>query len=233
MSGKRSAVYVDGYNLYYGRIRGTAFKWLDPVALSERLLKEQDPSSSVSALRYFSAHCLARFATHGQASVLAQQSYLRALVARHHPRLTIQLGSHSFDRNGALLPAYVEGQPFDRSNRVRVWKLEEKQTDVNLALAMYRDACSGEFEQLVVVSNDSDVAPALKAIRSDFPALALGVVTPKHPPDSDRTHRNTLSSLSDLADWTRHYLRDEELAACQLPARVPTGKRPIDKPVHW
>ncbi len=30
---KATAVYIDGYNLYYGRIRGTAFKWLDVVAL--------------------------------------------------------------------------------------------------------------------------------------------------------------------------------------------------------
>ena len=29
----RTCIYVDGYNLYYGRLRGTGYKWLDVVAL--------------------------------------------------------------------------------------------------------------------------------------------------------------------------------------------------------
>ncbi len=27
--GNRSIVYIDGFNLYYGSVRGTSFKWLD------------------------------------------------------------------------------------------------------------------------------------------------------------------------------------------------------------
>ena len=42
---KVTAVFVDGYNLYYGRIRGTSYKWLDVVKLFDNLLHEQDPSS--------------------------------------------------------------------------------------------------------------------------------------------------------------------------------------------
>lgn len=103
-------------------------------------------------MRYFSAPCLARFATHGQASMQAQHAYHRALQARHAERFTLKLGTHSVDEDGTLVPRYVAGHPYDRSDRVRVWKLEEKQTDVNLALAMYRDACSGLFQQLVVFS---------------------------------------------------------------------------------
>ena len=32
----RTRVYIDGYNLYYGCLKGTAFKWLDLLALFER-----------------------------------------------------------------------------------------------------------------------------------------------------------------------------------------------------
>ena len=35
-----TAVYVDGYNLYYGRIRNTCFKWIDVVRLFEILLHD-------------------------------------------------------------------------------------------------------------------------------------------------------------------------------------------------
>ena len=34
----RTQVYVDGFNLYYGALQGTPFKWLDPVKLAYRLL---------------------------------------------------------------------------------------------------------------------------------------------------------------------------------------------------
>ena len=229
----QTAVYIDGYNLYYGRIRGTEYKWLDVVALFDRLLHEQNPDTEISAVRYFSAHCLANFATHGEASAQAQQAYHRALVQLHAPRFSLTLGTHSYDRNGTLLPRHIDGKSFNRDDRVRVWKLEEKQTDVNMALAMYRDAYSGSFQQLVVCSNDSDVEPVLAALRTDFPDLTIGVVTPRRSLTPGKRHRNPLSTLSAHAHWTRHHILDGELAASLLPSRVPTRKRPIDKPPHW
>lgn len=65
-----TAVYVDGYNFYYGRIRGTSYKWVDIVTLFERLVHEQTPTSQMTLVRYFSAFCLARFSTHGNASTI-------------------------------------------------------------------------------------------------------------------------------------------------------------------
>ncbi|MBV6744715.1 NYN domain-containing protein, partial [Xanthomonas vasicola] len=126
---KATAVYIDGYNLYYGRIRGTAFKWLDVVALFDRLLHDQDPSTELLHVRYFTAPALGRFATNKQASEIAQTTYLRALAHTHPQRFTTTLGKHSWDKGGAFLAEFVSGQPYDRTRRVRVWKLEEKQTD--------------------------------------------------------------------------------------------------------
>ena len=34
----RARVYVDGFNLNYGALRGTPFKWLNPVWLTALLL---------------------------------------------------------------------------------------------------------------------------------------------------------------------------------------------------
>lgn len=228
-----TAVYIDGYNLYYGRIYGTAFKWLDVVSLFRRIVNEQDPDASLEHLRFFTAPALARFATHGQASTEAQQSYHRALAELHPGVFQLVLGNHSFDRAGTLLPRFVDRNTFDRRDRVRVWKLEEKQTDVNLALSMYRHAASGKFGQMVVCSNDSDAAPVMEAIRTDFPDIRLGVVTPRRPPDAARTNRNVSSSLSRHAHWTRKSIRDEELSACLLPDKVSTGRKPIRRPAHW
>jgi hypothetical protein len=44
MQTQRVIVYLDGYNFYYSRLRGTAFKWLDVVALfRDQILKPQLP----------------------------------------------------------------------------------------------------------------------------------------------------------------------------------------------
>ena len=49
----RTRVYVDGFNLYYGALRGTPFKWLDPIRLSALVLPR---ACVVDKLLYFTAH---------------------------------------------------------------------------------------------------------------------------------------------------------------------------------
>lgn len=34
----RTIVYIDGFNFYYGEIRGTPWKWLDPYKLFQNIL---------------------------------------------------------------------------------------------------------------------------------------------------------------------------------------------------
>ena len=53
----RTRVYVDGFNLYYGAIKGTQLKWLDPVHLSRLLLPQ---ACTVDKLLYFTAHVSGR-----------------------------------------------------------------------------------------------------------------------------------------------------------------------------
>lgn len=230
----RTAVYVDGYNLYYGRLRGSAFKWLDLVSLFDRILAGRDQNEQLVKVNLFTAHALARFATHGQLSVEAQSSYHRALMALHGERVRIVSGIHTMDKGGTLLPTFVDGQPYDRKVRTRVWKIEEKQTDVNLALTMYRDACKGMFDRVVLVSNDSDAAPVLQALKEDFPGVMRGVITPvRLPAAGEEKHRRLSGSLAEFADWTISHLSDDLLEASQLPPHVPTKKKPIRKPEHW
>jgi uncharacterized LabA/DUF88 family protein len=138
------------------------------------------------------------------------------------------------DNSGALIRVFRDGMPYDRNDLVRVSKIEEKKTDVNLAMAMYRDASKDMYDQVVLCPNDSDAEPVLQALREDFPALVIGVVTPVPPPDPAKgAPRGVSSSLSRHAHWTRRHLLDGELAAAQLPPLVPTNKKPILQPAHW
>ena len=70
----RTQVYVDGFNLYYGALKDTPFKWVDPVKLAYQLLPA---SYSVSKLKYFTA----RVSGIPDAGAPArQQAYLSALA---------------------------------------------------------------------------------------------------------------------------------------------------------
>lgn len=48
----RVYVYVDGFNFYYGALKGTPWKWINLVELSKRLV----PSNfTISKVKYFTA----------------------------------------------------------------------------------------------------------------------------------------------------------------------------------
>jgi hypothetical protein len=52
----KTSIYIDGYNLYYSRLKGTPFKWLDVVSLfRDQILPPQDPHADVVAVKYFTS----------------------------------------------------------------------------------------------------------------------------------------------------------------------------------
>ncbi len=221
-------VYVDGYNLYYGRLKNTSYKWLDPFVLFQNIAKIQDPSSNIIQIKYFTAPVKANFSSHGQDSVKAQNSYHRALKHIYEDKFEIIHGYHTVDMGNP--PRYKK--PMDKNDRVEIWKFEEKQTDVNLALHMYRDALNEICMQQILVSNDSDLELALKFISEEKPGINLGLVIPRQKP-TKKYSRPPSKSLSQYADWTRGHILDEECQSALFGEKIPTNKKPILKPDHW
>ena len=106
----RTTIYVDGYNLYYARLKGTPYKWLDLVALfRDRILRAQDPNAQVVALKYFTAPVMARYARHGAESTNAQTQYHRALESGSSGLVEIIKGFHIFEPTH--LPTFTENAP--------------------------------------------------------------------------------------------------------------------------
>jgi uncharacterized LabA/DUF88 family protein len=227
----RTACFVDGYNLYYGMLQGTAYKWLDLPALLSQVLHVQNPAHVLAETHYFTAPVKPDLATRGLISQHAQHSYLRALAARD---VKITLGRHRLERGRA--PIYIAGEKASRTVQADIWQLEEKETDVSIAISMYRTAMhhsralgTERIQQLVLVSADTDMTPALVAIRQDFPEIRIGVILPHR----EGIQRGTPGSLANHSHWIRRHIRHEELAACQFPRRVGTKKKPADKPSYW
>ena len=67
------SVFIDGFNLYYGAVRNSPYKWLDLGALCRRML----PNDRIETIEYFTAIVSAR--PHDLGMPVRQQVYLRAL----------------------------------------------------------------------------------------------------------------------------------------------------------
>jgi len=72
----RTYIYIDGFNLYYGAVRGTPYKWLDLMAMCKGILK---PDHNVLRIKYFTA--LVHPTPYDPQKHIRQQTYLRALMA--------------------------------------------------------------------------------------------------------------------------------------------------------
>lgn len=219
----KTYIYIDGFNLYYGLLRKTSYKWLNIESLFSSIVKIQNPLSEVTRIKYFTAPVKTNFSKHKEKAQQSQNHYHRALnAAISHLEI---IGGY-FDVDTSTPVVYAE--PPDLDNRVETWKLEEKQTDVNIALAMYRDASRGEVEQQILVSSDSDLEPALELIKKDFNSIELGLILPRRRNNKRKNHK-----LSVHVNWTRHHILTVELEEHQFPEKVPTKKKPVLKPKYW
>ena len=70
----KTYVYIDGFNLYYGAIKGTSYKWLDLLQMCRKLL----PKNEIGKIKYYTAIVSAR--PNDREQPVRQQTYLRALA---------------------------------------------------------------------------------------------------------------------------------------------------------
>ena len=146
----RVATYIDGFNLYNGlkEKHGRKYMWLDLQALAAALVL---PGQDLVAVSYFSAR------VRGEASGARQADYIDALRA-HCPLVTV-----------------IEGR--FKEKHVRCWtcgdvrvSYEEKETDVSIAVALVEDAACDRYDRAMIISADSDLCPAIRAVRRVAPA---------------------------------------------------------------
>ncbi|KAB1988726.1 NYN domain-containing protein [Streptomyces triticiradicis] len=207
-------VYIDGFNLYYGRLKGHAeCKWLDPVELCRKLLPGGQKPQRV---RYFTARIKPR--PDDPDGPQRQDAYLRALASL--PEITIHYGTflQSTPRMRLAEP------PPDGPNTVKVIKTEEKATDVQIASHMLMDAFRRDCGTVVLVSNDSDLREPLRMIKEDLD-LSIGILNP-----CDRQSR----SLAGLHPAFHKPIRHGAVRDSQLPDTVTLGGgAEVKRPQRW
>ena len=206
----RTSVYIDGFNLYYGALKGTPWKWLDLPALFARVLQ---PHHDILTVKYFTARVSGTPAD--QSKPQRQDMYLRAL--RHYrPEVEVYFGHFLSHRVRAPL-----AQPLGQQRTVEVIRTEEKGSDVNLAVHLLNDGWLDAYDCAVVVSNDSDIAEAMRLVRQHH-GKQIGLVKP----GTGRSSRQLMA----YADFTRP-IRPNALRRSQLPDPIPGTT--MRKPARW
>lgn len=203
----KTIVYVDGFNLYYGALKGTPYRWLNLQMLCQLLL----PQHQVVAIKYFTAKVSAR--PHDPGQPTRQQTYLRALQTIPHLQIIY----------GHFLAHEISMPRASNPNRqVKVIKTEEKGSDVNIAAHLVNDGHKGRYEVAVLITNDSDLLEPLKIVRYEL-KLPVGVINPQ---------KKASRVLAQHASFMKK-IRKGVLRASQFRSPLKDARGTFYKPKPW
>jgi uncharacterized LabA/DUF88 family protein len=201
----RVATYIDGFNLYFGLKEKYArrYLWLDLQALSESLLRR---GQTLARVTYFTAR------VRGNADSQQRQSdYLDALVS-HSPLVSV-----------------VDGRFQEKRRQCRQcgtsWTVfEEKETDVHIAVSLVEDGVQDRYDMALLISADSDLCPAIRAIKRLRPEKRIIAAFPPRR-NSDDLKRAVDGYLS---------IGHAAIRRSQLPPQVITSAGIVlSRPKRW
>ncbi|MCX6614596.1 MAG: NYN domain-containing protein [Acidobacteria bacterium] len=133
----------------------TNYKWLSLRSLARFYLKQHD---TLAGIDYFTT-----LATWDPAKVARHRTFIRA---QENEGVVVVYGEFKRKSHRCLTCGAVH--PF----------MEEKQTDVNIAIRLMQAAVQDRYDHAVIVSGDTDLLPAVRAVHTTFPGKQVGVVIP-------------------------------------------------------
>jgi hypothetical protein len=202
-------VCVDGFNLYYGAVKGTPYKWLN----IRRMCELSFPKNEIAEIHYCTA--IVKDAPWDPDQSTRQQMFIRALETTG-----VHVHYGSFISKVVKMPR-AKRRPGE-SPMVEVIKTEEKGSDVALGALLVAHGYQRRYEAAIVVSNDSDLVLPIRIVRSEL-NLPVGLLNP-HPRFSVELSREAAF---------RRQIRKGVLAAAQFPPRLTDGQGTITKPAQW
>ena len=210
----RVTFLVDGFNLYFSvRHAETALgtshlRWLDVSELLGSFLYLFGGDAILEGIHFFTALPFHRH-RYDPGVVQRHERHLQALKASG-----IHLQIADFKRKDLICPHCGRG----------IERFEEKETDVALGVKaielLHLDVC----DTLVIVSGDTDFAPAVRAAKRLFPEVQVCVAFP---------HARFNAELQQIADFSFR-IRAARYAEHQLPdpVRLSDG-RVLRRPSGW
>lgn len=199
--------FIDGFNMYHSLVaaRLNACKWLNYRSLAEAFISPK--TQELVGVYYFSA-----LVPWDNAKSERHKAYIRAL---RFVGIDVVLGKFKqVTRNcrGSC------GQRFQT--------FEEKETDVNIAVTMLKLAMQDQFDSALLFSGDSDLVPAVKAVKEVAPHKNIRVVIPY-----DRSSVDLKNICDSSAKIKRHHLERHQFPD---PLVIDADKGAVlRKPPEW
>lgn len=206
MKPHRLIFYIDGFNLYFGlkSREWRKYYWLDLQQMCARLIR---PHQSLVKVRYFTA----RINQAAEGKRRRQLTYLEAIETL--PLLDIHYGTYL----ASPQTCFECGHTFIKHS--------EKKSDVNIAVKLITDAMNDLYDSAVLISADSDLTPALNAIKAHFPKKRALLFFPP---------RRSSLSLKNACHVYCGVLNKTTISKSQLPDIVKSKSGYLLKrPDHW
>lgn len=200
---RRVIAFVDGFNLYHSLADNptySKYKWLNIRALLEMYVQPKE----LKEIYYFTS-----LTTWNPDKMSRHKVLIRAF---EHVGANIVYGE--FKRRDRFCPNC-------HKNYVA---REEKQTDVNIAIYLFRLAIEDRYDTALILSGDSDLIPSIKAVKATFPSKQTGVIIPAG---------RRAEELKSTCDFSIK-IREKNLAKCQFdnPLKMADGSV-LSKPATW
>jgi hypothetical protein len=183
--------YFDGFNLYHALVRfnDDKVKWLDLSALAKRLILPA--SETITGIYYFSA-----YADWLPGPMSRHEEYVKALKAT---------GVDCFMGHFKVKDRHC-------NNCGSRWHThEEKETDVSIGIHLLNDAYKAQYEKAYLVTRDSDLMPAVKMVRTEFPTKEVVAVAPPL-----MGHSNDLIGVCQ----SKKKITPKQIRSCLFPQQV-------------
>lgn len=226
---KRSIVYIDGFNFYYGMLAERPdLKWINYQRLAEMLR----PDDEILKVRFFTTLVDQERRPLGHSTKSDRQMRLIAAL-KTQPKIEITYGKFSDRERDCLVPNSC--CPIPKGPQRKYTAKEEKQTDVQLALQIVLDlqeekTAGRKLDTIVLLCGDIDVLPALKVALAQDKKVCAHIYLPVHEDKLKYRRKDEFNLYCDpVKPIPEKYLR-----AAQFPDVVQISeKASVQRPAEW
>ena len=154
----RITFFIDGFNLYHALQNNQhyhKYKWLNLEKLANCYVTKKE---KIRSIYYFTA-----LTTWSQSKMKRHKKFIKALELQN-----INIVYGEFRKKDKFCPLCKRAYT----------TFEEKQTDVNIAINLFKLAIQDHYDTAIIISGDSDLIPSIKAVKTTFPNKKVGIVIP-------------------------------------------------------
>jgi uncharacterized LabA/DUF88 family protein len=195
---------IDGFNLYHALQRNSSYrkyKWLNYYKLAQCYITTKD---KIVDVYYFTA-----LAHWNPDKVIRHRVFIKA------------------SENAGVKIVYGEFKRKTRKCQIckkEYLSFEEKQTDVNIALYLFKLAVQDKYDKAFLISGDSDLIPSIETVKNTFPTKSVNVIIPIG---------SRSESLKHTADGHMK-MKEKQLQSSLFPDTITLpGDNILKKPEEW